>query len=254
MITKAKLVIGAAAMKLGGVKRIHIIGCARSGTTFLQYCMLAYRNVMVVNAETSPNFPDLRAKLALARLGIREGGLNYVTKRTYGWYWKNNLDELVASVRRHQMGVILVIRDPRAVLESVHPLDDDNSTPYVEEERWHKSILAGEEVWARLRNYPRKCILTYEDIVSRPDSVDQTISETFSLERHADVEQINQVKTNAERVGYRVSESQRQAMHSLRDADPADLDKPLGDAKIISAEIREKYAEVIATYYANAGG
>jgi len=245
---KTKLLIGAAAFKIGHVDRIHIIGCARTGTTFLQYCMLAYKNANVVNSETSPNYPGLVDKLKLTRSSIAQGGMTYITKRTYGWFQSKHVEELVAAVSRYHMGVILMIRDPRAVMASTHRLDEDNKTPYVDEERWYQSILAGEEVWRQLADYPRKCILRYEDLVLYPNTVDRVIMETFALERQQGLESLNQVKSNAERVGYEVAGWQQEAMQRLRNADPTSLDHSPPEVQISSNEIRAKYNHYLGQY------
>ena len=246
--TRAKLHAGATLFRATGVDRLHIIGCARSGTTFLQYCMLAYENTRVENAETSPHYPGFQGKLSLAFEAFRDGGFHYITKRTYGWFEEERIEELIDAVKLYNAGILLMIRDPRAVLVSKHRRAEHDEQPYVDEERWFRSMQAGERVWQRLGGYPRKCVIRYEDLIRSPNSVDERIQSALGLKRREGIEAINAARTNADKLGYRVSREQREAMHGLRDADPSHLNKDPDEVEIRSQQVREKYQEYVARY------
>ncbi|MEM9058057.1 MAG: hypothetical protein AAGD86_11295, partial [Pseudomonadota bacterium] len=73
---------------LFGVTRIHIVGCARSGTTMLHYAMLAFDGVHLSTTESDVMLdPGLGESLALLwRAATTRGPVCYVTKRNYGWF------------------------------------------------------------------------------------------------------------------------------------------------------------------------
>ncbi len=247
--SRLKRRIAKAAFRAGRVNRIHIVGCARSGTTFLQYCMLAYQDTHVVNAETSPLYPPFPAKLALGLKSLTTGGCNYVTKRGYGWFNPGSIDDLEEAVRSYDTGVVQIIRDPRAVLRSMHRRSNRPDHPYVEEDRWYQSIVAGELLWDRFVDVSRKCLIRYEDLINDCSLVDNALSTTFGLKKVEGVGAINQAKTNAQLIGYAVSGEQEAAMHGLRDADPAAAKTAPDDVQIKSERIRAKYDAFIARYY-----
>jgi hypothetical protein len=49
--------------RLVGLDQIHMIGCSRSGTTMIQYSMIAFQNVIIANGETGPDYPALGSLL-----------------------------------------------------------------------------------------------------------------------------------------------------------------------------------------------
>jgi hypothetical protein len=249
MLTDYKHRLAASAFRISRLQRIHIIGCARSGTTFLQYCMLAYRNTVVVNAETSPLHPSLGDKLLLSGRALTKGGQNYVTKRPFEWFDDEGISELLDSVKWYNVGIIQILRDPRTVLRSKHRLSADPGQPYVDEERWYASVVAGERIWEYLSDYPRKCTIRYEDLILDPDKVHNVLANTFQLEKVDGVGAINQAKTNAELVGYKVSKAQREAMHGLRNADPLSVKANPEEFPIESDKVKEKYSSFLRTYY-----
>ena len=142
-------------------------------------------------------------------------------------------------------------------MKSVHHGNADGKpyvagTAYVDEQRWYESILAGETIWSELGDYPRKCIVKYEDLIGAPDLVDRSIRKAFSLQTRPGVTNINQAKTNASRIRYKVARGQEMAMNGLRNADPSALSKPRGTVDIESPIIRLKAQEVIDTYWPSA--
>ena len=53
-------------LKISNVKQVHIIGCARSGTTMLYYSMTAFQNTFLNNHESFPwRAPELREAIHL---------------------------------------------------------------------------------------------------------------------------------------------------------------------------------------------
>lgn len=211
--------------------------------------MLAYNNTEVVDAETSPLYPDFGPQLALCRKALANGGLNYVTKRTYGWFEEQGIANLLSSVNLYGTGVIHVLRDPRAVLKSRHRRSSRPTEPYVDEKRWYESMVAVETIWRELADYDRKCQVRYEDLIRDPDAVNQLLCDTFRLTKSAGIGSINQAKTNAFARGYVVSEAQSAAMHGLRDADVNALNKDLDEIELESEPARQQYRHVLRTHY-----
>ena len=184
---------------VAGIERIHVIGCARSGTTLLQLAMACFSGVVLAEDESSPSHPFLgeRARLAM-KLGWRRGRKFYITKRDSGWYFPKHRDALQAVTRAENIGLILMVRDPRDVMLSRHvgskmgPPEDAYVTP----QRWYESILAGQHIFEVLADHPRKLVLRYEDLVNAPAEAERRLSECFGLSRNPEAFPIDRVKDN----------------------------------------------------------
>lgn len=250
MLYTMKKALGRTLFRLTGVDRIHIVGCARSGTTLMQYAMVAFDGVSVANHEASLAYPDLAERFRLAGEAVRNRPVVLITKRTYGWFEAEAVCEVVRAARRDGIGVILVVRDPRAVLTSKHG-GLSESGAYVDQDRWHKSVLAGDQIWEQLGEYPRKLIVKYEDLVTKPDAVERDLSVSFGLRRRSDMLPLANVKSNLERSGYVVDSHMDEAMHGLRDIDtsrPARAVPPLCDLDIDRASINAAIMEFMGRY------
>ena len=70
------------------IRRVHIVGCGRSGTTMLHYSMTAFANTILFDRETSMwNHPSLREAHAVYDEYQNQPGQHYyITKRGVTWW------------------------------------------------------------------------------------------------------------------------------------------------------------------------
>ena len=209
-----------------GIERIHIIGCARSGTTMLHLAMGCFSNLMRPEDETSPLYPFLaeRARLVL-RVGWRPGRKFYVTKRDSGWYKPKHRDALIALTRMENIGLICMVRDPRDVMISRHAESKFGppTEAYVTPLRWYESILAGEHIFRALSDYPRKLLLRYEDLVTQPQAAERRMIECFGLAQNPGALPIDRIKDNYERLKIAFGADQIMALNGLRNMSPSSI-------------------------------
>lgn len=225
-------------------QRIHIVGCARSGTTMFQYALLAFENSLVENQETSPNYPGFLKKLGLAT----HKNSFYITKRNYDWFEDARVADLVRLTRVYDMGIVLCVRNPNAVMVSVHAGSGSNETSYLEQERWYQSVIAGEQIMQQLAGYKKLLVVRYEDIVANPAQVESGLNRAFGLHKLPNMGDISQIKSNTEKRNYKIDKGQLDAMHKLRDASPDSLQRTYPAIKLESDEILQKYLEFCSTY------
>ena len=205
-------------LRWANIKRVHIVGCSRSGTTMLHYMMSAFQNTVLFDKETSPwSNPGFLEILKLFSSNILRPNRKFlVTKRSAGWYEPSNFNRFVEYVRRHELFVIYIIRDPRDVLTSTHQLDSKEY--YVSLEFWKRSIEAGERILETLQDYNNKLVVRYEDIVRSPSTFENQLNKKFGLQKRINVESIDKLKDNIEKSD--LSQSQMiPYMHKLRNLD-----------------------------------
>lgn len=216
MIGKAAL--GRAVFSLAGIHRIHIIGCARSGTTMLHLAMSCFDRVTLCPTESKPRYPHLSERIALAlRLGVHRGPKHYVTKRGFEWHKPSCVDELLKCTRLENIGIIHLVRDPRDVMVSRASSMPDRA--YVWHERWYDSIMAADRIFESIADYPRKLILRYEDIVLDPAATQEKIAAVFGLRLNSGALPINRVQENFERLGIHFDRQLLMALNGLRNMD-----------------------------------
>lgn len=237
-----------------GVQRIHIIGCARSGTTMLQYAMAAFADTLLPDAETRIwGYPSLRETLALVRRCLYPRRRRYlVTKRVYGWFRPEEVSRLLYSTLRHGFFVVHVVRDPRDVLTS----RKGERELYVELERWRRSARASALVLERLRaaGYSRVLTVRYEDIVAQPERVGCLLMDRTGLRLRPGVASWARLRDNLAIVGQTVARAQ--AMHSIRDFDPRSVGRWRRHAEqrefvrrlLRESPVREDLHRFMATY------
>jgi hypothetical protein len=136
------------------MERIHVVGTGpRTGTTLMTECMLAGFNVDSFDAhETS------------LRQHRRDANI-YLTK--------SPTDVLIVGPRLHvdrHFHVIAMLRDPRDVVVSVH---DADPRKYWAPLRFWKNRI---NTIRRLRRHMRFFLVRYEDLVRKPDSVQQVLA------------------------------------------------------------------------------
>lgn len=211
--------VGIHLLRLGGIGRIHIIGCSRSGTTMLQYAMIAFANTIITNDETEIGYPYLRDRLKLfLRYAAVPGRHHLVTKRNWAWFRKSEVKMMISRVRAEKVGLILIVRDPRDVLTSRHA-GSQQDKPWVRLTHWHESIKAGELIFRELSDYPRKIAIRFEDIVLKPNDIEQQICSLFSLKKRKGVTSVRNLRANIKAAGYAISNEMLSAMQHLRDFD-----------------------------------
>ncbi len=185
-------------LKKAGIERIHIIGCARSGTTMLHYAMLAFRNIYAHDRETNIwSNPQTRVCYQLYKQNRnKDEQYFFVTKRASRWWQKPYIQELYRYSRRFRPWLIHLVRDPRDVMVSKHPLDKQQY--YVSPELWKNSIEAAEWLWQKLEDYPYKMTLRYEDVAVNHNKVLQELFDWNGLELRAGIEDWSRLKDYVE--------------------------------------------------------
>jgi hypothetical protein len=206
---------------LAGIERIHIIGCARSGTTMLHLAMACFANVTLSESESDVRYPFLLKRIGLAlQLGWRPGRKFFVTKRDAGWLTPPCIEPLIEETRRENIGLIHMVRDPRDIMLSQY----DGSVrapnrPYVTDEHWYTSIMAADRIFKALDGHKRKLVVRYEDVVLDPLTTQQRFAATFGLEPNANALSIDRVKDNFQRLGIRFRGDELKALNGLRNMD-----------------------------------
>ena len=216
-------------LRKANFRRIHIIGCARSGTTLLNFVLSGFRNTILHQKEVSVwNWPSLRQTFSLVRkYGFGAEPFFLVTKRNATWWIPEKLERLIRYTERFQIGIIYLIRDPRDVLTSKHALDERQY--YVSFDTWKHSIEAGELVLDRLKNYPGLLIIRYEDLIEDIHRVEKSLKATFGLQLKPNVASLSRLND------YLDEDSRKsrmiQYMHGLRNFDSGSINKWKKDPK-----------------------
>lgn len=205
-------------LEIARIRRVHIIGCSRSGTTMLHYAMSAFKDTYIYEKETTLwNFPD---KNELASLFFKnlfsKNPLYLITKRNPSWYKEKNIDDLINLIREHNIYLIYIVRDPRDVLTSKHKLHKDSY--YVDMDRWKNSVNGGERVIDELSDYKRMLVVRYEDLVVNPGVIERSIMSMTGLVKRENVESISKLKDNIEN-SESIDGEMIPYMHKLRNFD-----------------------------------
>ena len=140
------------------MKRLHITGCRRSGTTLLFEMMATcFEHDDHCEHEQSIFVP----------INEEQGQLYFSKKPSDITY----IHKIFAA--DPELYLIYVRRDPRAVITSIHPSKAD--VYYSSFERWERY----EEAAAPLLSHPRCLLVKYEDLVRTPNEVQSAIEEAF---------------------------------------------------------------------------
>ena len=204
------------------VKQLHIVGCARSGTTMLHYAMAAFQDTILHDQETFVNYsPSFKESIGLfcKNLFARSKKF-YVTKRSYGWWQEETIKRLAAQVAREEIYLINIVRDPRDVLTSNHKLNTRKY--YVKPEVWLESTKAGQLLAELLSDYPYFLTLRYEDVVSQSDSARQSIEDKFSMKMRKELQDWSRLKDNLDAMDVK-NDSMSVYMHKIRNFDPQSI-------------------------------
>lgn len=143
------------------MKRLHIVGCPRSGTTLLME--------LVSTCFASGGFCEHELSIFEPVPQVKD---IYFTKQP------NDIKQLShIFARDEQLYIIYMSRDPRAVITSKHR---ENPQQYFCNYRvWRECDLAAQ----RYAGHPRFLLLRYEDLVVEPDALQARIASQFSFLR-----------------------------------------------------------------------
>ncbi|MBK9325683.1 MAG: hypothetical protein IPN00_04860 [Hydrogenophilales bacterium] len=142
-------------------RNLHIVGCPRSGTTLLAEMMSTCFAV-----DGSSEHEESIFKLAPHADGL------YVSKKPNDILWLHRLLD-----RDDSLHAIAMIRDPRAVVCSIH--SGHPGMYFCNYPVWKRA----EKALRRIRNHPRVLVVAYEDLVASPDAVQQNIQGAFPFLR-----------------------------------------------------------------------
>lgn len=203
------------------MRRIHIIGAARSGTTMLHHALSAFAKTVLHDEETGAEFsPSIRRTIALLGRNLgKNGSLFFVTKREHGWFRAEKIRSLARYALSDGVGILNIIRDPRDALTSTHGAIDKQY--YLEPERWIASVRATENLFRELSGHCPKLTIRYEDIILRPETAENELVEVFGLRLREDVASWASLEQNVRSIG--VSPEMKLAMHGVRDFDRASI-------------------------------
>ncbi|MEX2648511.1 MAG: sulfotransferase domain-containing protein [Alphaproteobacteria bacterium] len=220
-VSAAKQVVRERLLSLGGIRRLHIVGAARSGTTMVHYAMAGFANTILFNDESPVwSWPQTRHCAGLMmRLSGRPAGTVLVTKRGHDWYSDAELSRTLVSMRKHGLSLILMVRDPRDVLTS--KMDGTEMPFYVEPERWGRSARATEILVEELSDNDRMLILRYEDVVREPDKSATMVATCFDLRLRPEVASWGQLEKNLAIA--KQDANLARAMHGVRDLEASSV-------------------------------
>lgn len=189
---------------------MHITGCQRSGTTLIFEMIAACYSFNGRCEHESSVFEPIDVPEDRGHSSNREG--------VYGqdsWLTKKPTD--IPHIERifradSELYLIHMVRDPRAVVTSVHQAKPD--VYFSSFERWARYASAV----VPLVNHPRCIMLRYEDLVTHPGAIQEQLESKFSfLQRTAPFDSYEQHS--------KASEAAKISMNGLRAVDQEGLIK-----------------------------
>ncbi len=241
-IKKAKYMYKQAVLNLADIRRIHIVGCSRSGTTMLHYSFIAFCFTKLYDKEISPwTFPTLWEvhRDYMFRLIYRPNPFYLISKRNAPWWQEQHLEKLVSYANKTNLSVINIVRDPRDVLTSKHPLKEKQY--YVDTELWMNSIKAGNFLEKHLPTVNFLSI-RYEDVIMYPDHIVEQFRKRYQMRLREGVKSIVCLKDNMKMLNAQ-NNHMVAYMHSLRNLDTNSIGKwkrNPGDIDHIKSLLRQK--------------
>ena len=189
-------------------RRLHIVGCYRSGTTLMMELMWRCFS-FGGRAEHEASLFD----------PIPEGEALYLTKKP------PDTPHIESAFRRDDnLFLIAMLRDPRAVIASQHA-----SRPGLYFRGFHHWRQCARTI-RRLAEHPRFLLVRFEDLVTEPDAVQEQIEQRFGfLERRA---RFSDYPAGVEAVG-----AARRSLRGIRPLDPARIDAWREHLPRISAQL-----------------
>ena len=191
------------------MKRLHIVGCPRSGTTLLME--------LVTTCFESSGFCDHETSI-FEPPDITEGEL-YISKQP------NDIKQILHIFPRDpDLNIIYMGRDPRAVITSKHR---ESPQQYFCNYRVWKECDVAATLYARESRF---LSLRYEDLVANPDAVQVAIAGHFPFLRqlHRFSEYTDHANPSAQSA---------RAMHGTREVDQQSLEKWHGHLPRIAEQL-----------------
>ncbi len=184
----------------------HLVICGfpRSGTTLLQ--------LMAETAYPSAKaFGDERSGLAAARNDFPGRAPILISKQPDDIFWIDEIREVYAARQtKTRVRFIVNVRDPRAVLTSVHGLNRE--IYWVSVERW-RAIHAH---FQYVRRFDDVVIVEYRDLVVQTQKIQQQLADAIGIEPQRGFADFHEAVPG---------EFNAVALNGIRPLDPAALDK-----------------------------
>lgn len=150
---------------------VFVAGCGRSGTTLLLAILAAHPRIAAIPVETDA-FLHPRVTLGRRVIWERLAALD-IPPQARRWAEKTprHVRHLHRIFRAYGTAarVIIIVRDGRDVVTSVHPLAPGRY--WVSPERWVDDVQAG----LRWSVHPQALTIRYEDLVARPEETVRSI-------------------------------------------------------------------------------
>lgn len=146
---------------------IYITGCAKSGTTLLRRMFFAFEKCSIIDNEI-----DINAFVEMAR---NQGDNTLVGKRVVSTVLSNTIfpalfNDQLNVIRNNGVRIVNIIRDGRdAVLNG-----------WISCDRWISSLEQAEQYKADIA-----ATVYFEDLIRKPDEVQQYLAGMFGLTLHA---------------------------------------------------------------------
>jgi hypothetical protein len=188
----------------------------------LHYAFSAFEDVVLHDEETNPVWsPTTASSLRMAVADRLRGRRTvYVTKRDYGWYTDRKLRMVAHDIQNGQVGLVNIVRDPRDALTSTHANEKGRSY-YLEPGRWMASVDAAERLFKALADHRRKVTIRYEDVVLKPDTVQEVIEREMGVRLRNGLSSWANLADNL--AGLSQSVGMEKALHAVRNFDPSSI-------------------------------
>jgi len=191
-------------------RRVHIVGCHRSGTTLMMELMWHCFAFSGRVPHEQSLFKPIPANETL-----------FLSKKPPD---TTRIREVF--LRDADLYVIALLRDPRAVITSRHPSKPE--VYFSSYRRWSRYHQAIEE----MRGHPRYLVVSYEALIESPDKIQQQVAETFPfLQRTADFSSYPQ--------GTQISPGAEESLGSVRPIDQASINRWQSHLPRIKGQLRQ---------------
>jgi hypothetical protein len=140
------------------VKRIHIVGCPRSGTTLALEAMANAFDIDGYASEERSFLTGLRKPDDELRI--------FLSKRPRDYPFAARL-----LPREPEMYFVFLLRDPRDAVVSRHALAPDRYWTHLA--AWKRALRDARPVW----DHPRFIVTRYEDLVGEPEATQRLLLE-----------------------------------------------------------------------------
>ena len=169
------------------IKRLHIMGCARSGNTLMLHLLgSGFNNTVIFHGESYISTKGKYKNLSDKRGGWKKRTADEEFAINRFREFENSGNILITKAPRmtkklkkimcDEQGLIFMIRDPRDTLTSYRSADHDKF--YNKISRW----LYNAKIASELQNNKKVLIVKFENLVLNPEKIQKEIAEKFRLE------------------------------------------------------------------------